>query len=419
MCWRDLRQRELSQALARRQNRARHLRVLTRWRAGNAPVLVCAPHRTRRSAFTLHERFIARPNPSRFTFMLHRPERPAAGTLDDAPEQNNQARATPEESRLDAFGTVAQPPGDQGGIRGGVRATAIAPTNLDMASLTHRDLAVIRHLVLLRVLTYDQIHRLAFAPADPSITRRRIRHLARAGWLSTWEAPSVRGGHARYAHPSARAIRVVLPELTPDAPWAPLIRRMVPRSHRRPLTLGGNAPKWLAHQREVNHLVTSMVASPARRILWVSSWDCPFPSRVSMFTMPQPDYVLVEEVDGAPRLIFGEHDRGHEPIDRFIARKIALYSALAEFPEVCEQQFGIATFRVDVTVIDPVRRAPIARLRLLLDAARSSMQPAVFQFTLGGWLHAYPDASVWFDVAHAPATDSAAWRDHTNPVAPW
>lgn len=368
---------------------------------------------------TLEERFTARPHIlSHFTFMPHRPDPLSTGNVRDPAEENNQSGAKAEEPHPKAFGAVAQPPRDQGRIRGGVRATATAPAGLDLAALTQRDIAVIRHLVLLRVLTYDQIHRLAFAPSDPSITRRRIRHLARSGWLSTWEAPSLHGGHARYAHPSASAIRAILPRLAADAPWAPLIKRMVPRSHRRPLTLEGNAPKWLAHQREVNHLVTSIVTNPDRRILWASSWDCPFPSRVSMFTLPQPDYVLVEEVDGAPRLIFGEHDRGHEPVDRFIARKIALYGALAEFPEVCEQQFGIATFRVDVTVIDPLRRAPIARLRSLLDAAKSSMRPDIFQFTLGGWLFAYPDAPVWFDAAHSPARDSVAVRDHTNHAAP-
>jgi hypothetical protein len=342
------------------------------------------------------------------------PDSPSTVSLHDRTEKNNQARINPEETHPDAFGAIAEPPGDQGGFRGGVRATVTVPVDLDLAALTQRDVTIIRHLVLLRVLTYDQIHRLAFAPSDPSITRRRIRHLARSGWLSTWEAPSLRGGHARYAHPSASAIRACLPTLAADASWAPLIRRMVPRS-RRPLTLGDTAPKWLAHQREVNHLVTSIVTSPERRILWASSWDCPFPSRVGMFTLPQPDSVLVEEVDGTPHLIFGEHDRGHEPIDRFIARKIALYSALAEFPEVCEQQFGIATFRVDVTVIDPLRRAPIARLRSLLDAAQSSIRPDIFRFTLGGWLYAYPNAPIWFDVTRPPDHDSAAWPDHMNP----
>lgn len=335
----------------------------------------------------------------------------------DAADKNNQRNETPEEPHPDAFGAISQPQRDRGGVRGGGRAPA-TPRDRDATRLTQRDREVISHLVRLRVLTYDQIHRLAFASADPSISRRRIRHLTRSGWLSTWEAPSLRGGHTRYAHPSARAIRAVLPKLTPNAPWAPLIQRMVPRSHRQPLTLGERAPKWLAHQREVNHLVTSIATSSARRILWASSWDCPFPSRVGMFTMPQPDYVLIEEVDGAPQLVFGEHDRGHEPLDRFTARKLALYSALAEFPEVCKQQFGIAKFRVDVTVIDQVRQTPMTRLRSLLDAARSSMRPDIFRFTLGGWLYAYPDTPIWFDVSRPPVHDSAALRDHSNLSSP-
>jgi len=332
----------------------------------------------------------------------------------DLQEENNQTPDETEKPHPDAFGADAKHPGDQDAVRGRDQAPSRAPVDLDIARLTTRDLAVIRHLVLLRVLTYDQLHRLSFAPADPSISRRRIRHLAGLGWLSSWEVPSLRGGHSRYAHPSANAIREMLQTLGGNEPWAPLIVRMVPRSRRQPLTLGGRAPKWLPHQREVNHLITSMVTCPPRHILWASSWDCPFPSRVGMFTMPQPDYVLVEEVVGVPHIVFGEHDRGHEPVDRFVARKIALYSALAEFPEVCAQQFGIAPFRVDITVIDPLRRAPIARLRSLIDAARSSMRPDLFRFTLGGWLHAYPDAPVWFDAAHSPATDSVAVRDHTN-----
>lgn len=344
--------------------------------------------------------------------MPQRPDPPFDAAVRDPHKKNNQTPDETEKPHPDAFGADAKHRGDRDAVRGRDQAPSTAPVDLDIARLTKRDIAVIRHLVLLRVLTYDQLHRLSFAPADPSISRRRIRHLARLGWLSTWEAPSPRGGHTRYAHPTAAALREFLPSLEADAAWAPLIARMVPRSQRRPLMLGDSAPKWLAHQREVNHLVTSMVTSLERRILWASSWDCPFPSRVGMFTLPQPDYVLVEEVDGAPQLVFGEHDRGHEPVDRFVARKIALYSALAEFPEVCQQQFGIATFRVDVTVIDPLRRAPMTRLRSLIDAARSSMRPDIFRFTLGGWLYAYPTAGIWFGTDRPPQSDSVARSDH-------
>lgn len=96
--------------------------------------------------------------------------------------------------------------------------------------------------------------------------------------------------------PTPKALRWGLDSLalrTAAGSWVPLVRLMLPRSGRKPLTLGdGTIPKWLPHQHEVNHLVTSIATSAGRRVLWVSSWDCPFPNRAGM---PQPDYVLVEE----------------------------------------------------------------------------------------------------------------------------
>jgi hypothetical protein len=187
---------------------------------------------------------------------------------------------------------------------------------------------------------------------------------------------------------------------------------MLPRSGRKPLTLGdGTIKKWLPHQREVNNLVTSIATSRGRRVLWASSWDCPFPSRAGMFTLPQPDYVLIEEREGVRRLIFGEHDRGTEPVERFIARKVELYSALARFPEACQKYFGLRSFEVHVSVIDTRTTAPIERLRLLQTAANTSAAPDIFRFTLGGWLFAYPDKAIWFASGQSPTNDSVRWQD--------
>jgi hypothetical protein len=126
--------------------------------------------------------------------------------------------------------------------------------------------------------------------------------LEKEGWLQSWDAPVAHGGRIRYVHPTPKALRWALGSLaarTKAEPWAPLVRLMLPRSGRKPLTLGdGTIPKWLPHQREVNHLVASIATSPGRRVLWASSWDCPFPTRAGMFTLPQPDYVLVEEREG-------------------------------------------------------------------------------------------------------------------------
>ena len=341
---------------------------------------------------------------------------------DDPGNVNNQPAHSDDPPDPDAFGAAFEAPPDEGGVRGAVRGgdegtEQPAPT-IDLARLTARDRALVQHTVLLRLLTYSQLHRLVFPTVEDKATvRRRIRLIERAGWIKTWEASARHGGHERYVHPTKAALRSVLPAYvarTATEPWAPLANLMAPRSARRPLDLGAAAPKWLAHQREVNHLVTAIATAPERHILWASSWDCTFPSRFGMFTLPQPDYVLVEDIAGIPQLVFGEHDRASEPIDRFVRRKIALYSALAAFPEVCEQLFGVRSFRVYVTSIDPIAQHPIARLRALMEATRVHGAADLFRFSLGGWLFAHPSEPIWFVASETPATESPAWSEHAS-----
>jgi hypothetical protein len=166
---------------------------------------------------------------------------------------------------------------------------------------------------------------------------------------------------------------------------------------RRPLALEpGARPKWLAHQREVNSLVVRSIVSGAHPVAWASTWDSPFPTSFGIVKLPQPDYVLVETRAGVPHLLFGEHDRGTERLETFLARKVELYAGLASFPELCEQLFGLRTFEVRVSVIDVRSRKPIARLRALAEAASRTAAP--MRFTLGGWLYAFADEAVWLDV---------------------
>ena len=324
--------------------------------------------------------------------------------------------------RPDAFEPVAAPPPVRDGVRGGgsrsVQGVAAGASNGDITTLSLRDRGALRALVLLRVLTYAQLRRIAYGGVHATVARRRIRHLERAGWLVTKELPQRQGGHPRYAHPAKRTIDVVLAELeavSEGAVFAPLVRMMLPRSTRKPLDLGAaTPPKWLPHQREVNHLLATILASD-RRIRWASSWDCPFPSRQAMFTLPQPDYVLVEEKGGVTHLIFGEHDRGSDK--QFAARKVALYAALAAFPDACEQLFGVRTFSVHVTVIDAVRQRPIARMRELMRLTRAAGATHLFRFTLGGWLFAYGAEAAWFDATHAPVGDSVRMQDYMDLAA--
>lgn len=335
-----------------------------------------------------------------------------ASLVDRAIGMNNQEDVSGDRRDLDAFGTATQHARDQDHLQDALLRPQPSVPNLPFEQVSARDESLLRSLVFLRLLTYSQIHRLIFSSVDPSFARRRIRQLAKTGWLNTWEPPSRSGGHVRFAHPTQRTLRHVLPAIDTSPAWARTVHLMLPRTKRRPLQLGDVIPKWLPHQREVNELVLSMLNTRRDSILWCSTWDSPFPARLGMFTSPQPDYVLVEAIDGQPHLVFGEHDRASEPIERFVARKISLYRALAKFPEACEQHFGFRDFTVQVTVTDPHHRAPIRRLRNLIDASRRYGGPDVFRFTLGGWLHAYPSDRIWWDVATPPAHDSVAFFDH-------
>jgi hypothetical protein len=341
--------------------------------------------------------------------------RPAVSAKD-----NNQETGYDGEALPDAIVSVTQPTPvreegevtSQGLTHGSIEVLRQLP---QLPNVTGRDTEVVILVMLLRLLSYDQLRRLIFPSQDGSVLRRRGLLLEEAGWLRRWDAPGAKGGRIRYVHPTPKALRWALGNLvtrTQAEPWASLVRLILPRSGRKPLTLAqGAIPKWLPHQREVNHLVTSIATSPNRRVLWASSWDCPFPTRAGMFTLPQPDYVLVEERDGRPFLIFGEHDRGTEPVERFVARKVELYAALASFPEACEKIFGLRSFEVHVSVADTLKRAPIERLRALRAAADKSAAPGIFRLTLGGWLFAYPDKAIWFASGQSPTNDSVRWQD--------
>ncbi|MEA2235393.1 MAG: Replication-relaxation [Thermoanaerobaculia bacterium] len=288
---------------------------------------------------------------------------------------------------------------------------------VNLAVLQRRDREALGALVQLRLLTYTQLRALSYPNVHPSVTRRRVQQLVREGVLTVWESPARSGGHTRYALPTTSAVRAITGMLVRDTaaePFAPLIRLMLRQTAKRALRLSGRArPNWLAHQMEVNTLVLRLrEATPLR---WMSSWDCPFPGRLASFDLPQPDYVVVEEHAEGPRLVLGEHDRGSEPIERFVARKVLLYAALAAFPEACEHHFGLPTFTVRVSVTDPVDGAPMRRLRDLLEATRRAGGAEVanlFRFTLAGWLHAYPNEPIWFAPTDELSHMSVRWQEH-------
>ena len=286
-------------------------------------------------------------------------------------------------------------------------------------TLSDKDRDLLAWVVLLRFASYRQLQHLQGNERHPSLLRRRLANLVGRGFLTTWDRPGRSHRGQRYALPTATCLRVLLPFLRTAIarePFAPLVRLMLP-AERRALSLDDDGvEKWLPHQLEVNELVTRVrLARPS--IAWASTWEAPLPTTVGFVLAPQPDYVLIERASGDETIVFGEHDRGTGDIAAFVARKIALYDALAQYPDLCAEHFGLATFRVDVTVIDTAHHDPMKRLRAMIDAASSSMHPERFRFTLGGWLYAYTDEKIWFSAERLPVTNSLHWPDHRTPVS--
>ena len=295
------------------------------------------------------------------------------------------------------------------------RTLFVFPWNDAGSTIPERDRSVLAALVLLRLLSYDQLHRLLFAERDRSALRHRLAALAKSGWIARWDRARTATRAERYALPTAQTLDAAIAAIhlrADGTTFGALVAQMLPKV-RRPLVLAAaHDPKWLQHQREVNDLVISIVA--ARSIAWASTWDASFASKAGIVDLPQPDYVLIERHGGTSELVFGEHDRGNEPVDRFIARKIVPYVDLVRFPEVLREQCGADTFRVDVSVLDARTQHPIRRLMELLDAAAASEHPELFRFTLAGWLAAHPEDPMWFTAANPPRSKSVSREEHVT-----
>lgn len=233
-----------------------------------------------------------------------------------------------------------------------------------------RDAQAVLHIVRMRALSFDQLSRLTYFAAGISVARRRLRRLRDRGWIDIWEKPVSQGGSPRYAHPSRRALtwaNGINERVADGTALERIVRLMTPATPRQPWKLEpGVIPMFLAHTEEANDVLIAWFRRSGERVLWASSWDCPFPEHVEWRTMPQPDYVLVLERDGNPQLVFGEHDRGTESRE-VVARKFRVYQTWIETPEVTERIFGFRTFHVFTTVSG--ERAP-RRLTQLSQLAR-------------------------------------------------
>ena len=276
-------------------------------------------------------------------------------------------------------------------------------------------------LARLRLLTYRQLRDLLFPGVSLQAIGQRMKRVAASKQVTVWVDHARAGGHPRYVLPTDTALRAGLDALTAGAagtPYEQLVTSMLPSQPRRPLALvPRQTPPFLAHQSEVNSLLVALTRCPRFKILWASSWDRPFPSSIDGQPLPQPDWVAVFEVEGAPQLIFGEHDRGHESLARFRVAKADKYAELHARPELVERLFGFSSFEVWVTVIDARLREPIRRLEALTTVAIEGGAERIMRFTLGGWLYVFPGEAVWFTDGAVPEGRAVGFGDHVGDPA--
>lgn len=259
-----------------------------------------------------------------------------------------------------------------------------------------------------RILSFDQLRRMVFPHLSPQRVGQRLQALAADGWLDVWEDVSRIGGRPRYALPTTRALVLAHDSLQASSAGMPTerIAALLLRARpRRPLVLPPRAtPAFLPHQRECNDLLIAYRRIPNARLLWSTTLDRPLPLHAAGVALPQPDYVLVLEQHGAPMLVFGEHDRGHESLAHFRRTKAERYAELAARPELVRALFGFERFVVWVTVLDARAGAPLRRLETLVHVARDVAASDVMAFTIAGWAAGTPAAAIWFCDGTLPNT---------------
>jgi hypothetical protein len=271
----------------------------------------------------------------------------------------------------------------------------------------------------LRVASFRQLHALVLPGQHFSGVGRRAAVLQKLGFATVWEDRLPQGGHPRYVVPTAAGIAWAHAELVARAaakPHATLVRHMLAGASRTPLQLAPfTAPTWFPHQRATNELVTRFALALPLGVTWASAWHRPLPNAINGLPLPQPDFVLVRQQGAASALVFGEVDRGHEPLATFARVKSERYAGLAASPDVLARLTGFRSFEVWV-VVDCEQ--PVERLTTLLATTQRTYGASMLRFTVFPWALDAPAGAIWFDVEHAPTHASLNRLEHANLIAP-
>ena len=264
---------------------------------------------------------------------------------------------------------------------------------------TARDHAVIVTLAQLRTLTTAQLASAFFAGVHPSAVRRRVRRLAALGWVVAMPSPRQAPDLSQQVTLTTKGWRWARDQLigaSRTTAWAPLVARILPTG--RPLQRqDARRPTGVtsAHDREVTTLALAWHGQTRWPVRWLSTWERCLPPRIAGLLLPQPDYILILELATGPALILGEHDRTSDSRGRFARTKIQPYAALARLPRLCLELFGLPTFAVWVSVVDPIRLNPVRRVQQLAADARTAGMGQQMAFALAGEAVATPSLSIW------------------------
>jgi hypothetical protein len=172
--------------------------------------------------------------------------------------------------------------------------------------ITERDVAMLVKCALCRWLTTDQLRRLYFPTATPNAVQKRLRKLAEAGYLRTYQES-----------PTAEAIHAVGPK------GKPLVEEKGIAA-----MLGGEIPRQIEHLRGVNDIRIAIESGSVPIAYFFAYWQL---SNLGWGYPMIPDAVLGVRALGR-RTFLVEYDRGTETLEK-LAQKFRWYeTSLLGFP---------------------------------------------------------------------------------------
>lgn len=263
-------------------------------------------------------------------------------------------------------------------------------------------------------LSLKQVHQLVLYRSDPGEVRGLLKRLTAEGLLVVERTGLDRVPNQPFVCLTPAGLTVALDTLLRQAAgqsWERLAQLSIAALRRRAAmpAHGERVPRARAR------LLMECDSHPEQDFFmpFAANWQPTLPTDVRGISLPQPAYVGVVNLDGREVLIFGECDSTSRPLSAF-RRKMERYAELARRPDFVEHIFGYRDFHVWVTVADTVQRAPMVRMRELIEIVRQEGVSHVTSCTLHHWALRDITAPIWFMGGQMPRSNSQDLGDHLN-----